>query len=118
MSKVISDVKCAEHAVEEDQLVKARAVIGDGQNGGWVMLIADAHKAGGSKDHWVELGKGRELKGKHLEVSAVIQDTRAETDRLSLTVEVSGGPKPTSVKIAHTGAAGDRATYSVVIFFA
>lgn len=118
MSKVISDVKCAEHQTAEDQVVKARAMIGDGQNGGWVMLIAEAHKAGGSKAEWVELGKGAELKGKHLEVSAVIQDTRAETDRLSLTVEVTGGPKKTSVNLAHVGKPGDGATYSIIIFFA
>jgi hypothetical protein len=118
MSKVISDVKCAEHKTEADQVVKARALIGDGQNGGWVMLIGDAHKAGGSDGKWVELGTGAELKGKHLEVSAVIQDTRAETDRLSLTVEVSGGPKKTSVNVAHVGKPGDGATYSIVIFFA
>lgn len=118
MSKVISDVKCAEHQTAAGEVVKARAVIGDGQNGGWVMLIADAHKAGGSKAEWVVLGQAEELKGKHLEVSAVIQDTRAETDRLSLTVEVTGGPKKTSVHVAHTGKPGDGATYSIVIFFA
>jgi hypothetical protein len=117
MSTVISDVKCADHQTEADQVVRARAVIGEGQNGGWVMLLGDAHKAGGAAAKWVELGTGAELKGKHLEVSAVIQDTRAETDRLSLTVEVTGGPKTTSVHVAHVGKPGDGATYSIIVFF-
>ncbi len=117
MSKVISDVKFVDHQTEAGQMVKARATIGEGQNGGWVMLIGDEHKAGGSAAKWIELGTGAELKGKHLEVSAVIQDTRPETDRLSLVVEITGGPKNTTVSLAQVGKPGDGAGYSVIIFF-
>lgn len=116
MSKVISDVKSAAHRVAEGTPVKVRAIIGNGQLGGWVMLKSGEHVAGGSHDHWVDLGDGSTLKGHHLEVSVSIQDVRRETDRLSLIVEVSGAEN-TTVTIAHDGAPGDRAAYLAFIIF-
>jgi hypothetical protein len=116
MSKVISDVKSASHPVAASHPVNVRAIIGNAQKGAWVMLLDEAHVGGGTDSGWVTLGNGDALKGKLLEVSAVIQDVRPQTDRLSLIVEVDG-PTTTTVQIAHIGDPGDSAAYSVIVFF-
>lgn len=118
MSKVISDVKTATHTVANAQPVNARAIIGNAQKGSWVMMVDDKRIDGGTGTNWVHLGDGDALRGKLLEVSAVIQDVRPQTDRLSLIVEVVGpAATTTTVTIAHDGDNGDAAAYSAIIFF-
>ncbi len=117
MSKVISDVKTAIHTVVDAQPVNARAIIGNAQKGSWVMMVNDQRIDGGTGTHWVNLGNGEDLRGRLLEVSAVIQDVRPQTDRLSLAVEVTG-PATTTMTIAHNGDPGGAAAYSAIIFFA
>ncbi len=116
MSKVISDVKSASHTLAADQPVRARAIIGNAQLGAWVMLVDNQHVAGGDQSAWIDLGLGASLQNKVLEVSAVIQDVRAQTDRLSLIVEVEG-PVTTTVQLVHDGDPGDSAAYSIIVFF-
>ena len=116
MSKVVSDVKTASHSTQPGQQVVARATIVHRPKGAWTMLLGDQRKAGGVDPDDVVLGLGEELKGRHLEVSAVIQDVRGDTNELALKVDVLG-PNQTTVALSHTGAAGDAAAYSVIIFF-
>lgn len=116
MSKVVSDVKIADHLTQPGQEVRVRVTIGEAQKGAWVMLLGNQHKAGGTSADIVRLGTGAELTGTHLEVSAIIQDVRPDTDQLTLTVDVIGA-STTTVKLSHTGAPGDAAAYSVIVFF-
>lgn len=116
MSKTITDVKSRVHQTSPGARVRARAIIGDGQKGAWVMLLDGGQKAGGIDDRWVDLGDGASLAGKDLEVSAVLMDVRPLTNRLILTVEVEG-PTPTTVEISNVGDAGDSAAYSAIVFF-
>lgn len=119
MSKTITDVKLMQHKLEVGKRVLARATIGNGQMGGWVMLLGATRVAGGNEPVEVALGSGEELVGKHLEVSAVIVDVRPQTDRLSLLVEVwnEGGTERTRGTIAHEGDPGDSAAYSLFAAF-
>lgn len=115
MGKTITDVKVVSHRVADDS-VKARVLIGEGQKGAWAMLIGASHFAGGTAAKWVTLGKGAALRGKHLEVSAIVMDVRKETDRLTVTVEISG-PQTTRTVVSAVGKPGDNAAYSIIIRF-
>ncbi len=119
MSKTISDVKLMGHKVVAGKKVLARAIIGNGQLGGWTMLIGATRIAGGNEPADVVLGTAEELVGKHLEVSAAILDVREQTDRLSLVVEVwnEGEDARTRGKIASEGDPGDSAAYSLFCVF-
>jgi hypothetical protein len=82
-----------------------------------VMLIDDKHVAGGTSPAWVALGDGDALRGSHLELSVVMTDIQAATNKLGVTLEVEG-PGATRVSISNTGNDGDSAAYSIIIFFA
>jgi hypothetical protein len=117
MSKTITDVQVANHATTPTKKVRARAIIGNAQKGGWVMMLNGKHAAGGTGGAWVSLGTGATLKGGFLEIAAVVIDVQAATNRLSLVVEVDDGATKTKSSITHMGQDGDSAAYSVLVFF-
>jgi hypothetical protein len=122
MPKTIHDVKVAIHRIgDHTEVVIARATIGEGQEGAWTMLVDGEHVGGGTAPADVALGRGGELRGRQLEISAILKDVRAETDRLTLTANVKPGPGPgpiaTETRISNEVDPGDNAAYSIVVFF-
>jgi hypothetical protein len=118
MPRTIHDVKVAIHRIrDEAEVVTARATIGEGQEGAWTMLVDGEHLGGGTAPADVVLGKGGALRGRQLEISAILKDVRAETDRLTLTARVTSGHVETEARLSNEVDAGDNAAYSIVVFF-
>lgn len=111
----ITDTKVVTCNPQPAEAVSVTPTIGEAQEGAWAVLLDGALVAGGVDATAVALGTGDALRGKVVEVSAVIKDIQGATDRLSLRTRVSALADP--IDISHAGAPGDAALYSVIIFF-
>ncbi len=118
MAKTITDVAFKERMLAGEGEVRVRTIVGDGQSGGWVVLLSGKRIHGGEDAAWKTVGKASKLRGRHIEVSAFVMDVRKETDRLTVSVEVTGPSGPaTRAKITHVGDPGDNGAYSFLIHF-
>lgn len=115
MPQLITDVKLVQYSPPPTDEVAVVATIGNGQLGGWAILLDGQFIQGGNTPARVVLGTGSELVGRTLEVSASITDVQGATDRMSLRVEVTGLPGP--IDIEHVGPPGGRAAYSILVQF-
>jgi hypothetical protein len=114
---VISETKVFSYAVDDDSDVTARVTIGNGQAGGWAIILSGKVKKKGSKPEDVKIGKGSKLRGKHMTVSTAVIDIRTQTNRLSVTTQLRGGPKNLQCKHSKTGRQGETASYTTIVFF-
>lgn len=98
------------------QLV-AKVLIGDGQRGGWAIGFDDAKAQKGSAEDPVPIGVGKDIRGDLLQIVVTVVDVRPETNRLSCTVGIAGGPSgPVEVKQAFDGGAdGDTAIFTTLV---
>jgi hypothetical protein len=97
----------------------ARAVIGDAQQGGWVIGFDPASLKKGSDPDTVPVGSAKDVAGKILQVVVTAVDVRPETNRLSATTTISGGADGTK-SIVHTfeeGDKGDIAIFTTLVVF-
>lgn len=103
-----------------DGPVTVRVVIGDAQAGGWIVAWDDQHiLAKGGEPRTVVVGKGTDIVGRPLQVSATAIDVRPETNRLSSLLTISGGPDGDSeiASIFEDGSDGDAAVFATMIGF-
>jgi len=99
--------------------VTVRVSIGDGQLGGWAIGFGTDDIKKGSDPDRVSIGAGKDIKGRILQVVATVVDVRPETNRLSATVTVSGGPDG-DVRVPHSfdeGENGDTAILTTLVGF-
>lgn len=111
----ITDTKVITCAPPLDAAVSVRSFIGEGQEGGWALLLDGTFLSGGFEPTPFDLGPGAALRGKILEISAAIKDVQGAHDRLSLRVALSVLAEP--IDISHVGQPGDGAAYSVIVVF-
>jgi hypothetical protein len=114
---VISETKVFSYHVDDDSNVTAKVTIGNGQAGGWAIILGGKVKKKGSKPVDVPIGKGSTLRGKHMTVSSAVIDVRTQTDRLSVTTRIRGGTKSMTCKHSKTGRQGETASYTTIVFF-
>lgn len=103
-----------------DGPVSVRVVIGDAQAGGWAVGWDDQHVLGkGSAPETVTVGRGKDIVGRTLQVNATAIDVRPETNRLSSTLTISGGPDGDQqiVSTYNEGGDGDAAVFATMIGF-
>jgi hypothetical protein len=111
--------KLINYRVAPKSKVTVRVTIGDAQQGGWAIGFGPADVKKGSEPDPVPIGVGKAVKGRTLQVVATVVDVRPETNRLSATVTVSGGPDG-DVKVPQSyddGSAGDSALLTTLVGF-
>jgi hypothetical protein len=108
------------YKVASDSAVTVQVVIGDAQGGGWVVAWDDQHViAKGSASQPVEVGLGKEIAGRALQVVATAVDTNGQTNRLSSMLTVDGGTDGSQQLVStwNDGADGDAAVFATMIGF-
>jgi hypothetical protein len=82
------------YRVDDGAKVTLRITIGEAQAGAWVVAWSSTDVvARGTEPEVVDLGFGRDLRGRVLQVVATAQRVRRETDRFSRTLVLDGGPE-------------------------
>jgi hypothetical protein len=67
--------------------------IGEGQFGSTLVIVGDK-MFDQARQFDADIGLGSELKGKTLEIFSVVTDTNLQTNRTSVTYQLTGGPVP------------------------
>jgi hypothetical protein len=111
--------KFVTYLVEPVSQLTAKVTIGDAQSGGWAIGFDDTHVKKGSGEDPVPVGSGRDVKGKLLQIVVTVVDVRPETNHLSCTVTIAGGPSgPVEVEQAYDeGGDGDTAIFTTLVQF-
>lgn len=105
------------YRVKHDADIHVTPVVGAGQPGGWSLALDNQPIAEGVGEKTVTLGKGADLVYRELRVEFVIHDQRAEHDRLIATILIRGGDEDMTLVHEEDGAAGDSATYTILVQF-
>ena len=111
--------KWVTYKVNSNSNVKVRVLIGDAQQGGWAVGFGTDDIKKGTDPDAISVGTGKEVKGRTLQVVATVVDVRPETNRLSTTVIISGGPGG-DLKVPQSyddGANGDCAILTTLVDF-
>jgi hypothetical protein len=112
--------KWISYKVTPTSKVTVRVAIGDAQQGGWAIGFGPGDVKKGSEPDPVPIDGGEEgIIGRTLQVVATVVDVRPETNRLSATVTVSGGPDG-DVKVPQSyddGSDGDVALLTTLVGF-
>jgi len=111
--------KWLSYRVGAESDVSVRVAIGDAQLGGWAIGFGTDNVQKGSEADPVPVGVGKDIKGRILQIIATAVDVRPETNRLSATVTVSGGPDG-DIKLPHSfadGGNGDSAIFTTLVGF-
>lgn len=110
----------ATYRVADGSDVLLRITIGEGQGGGWIVAWDSGDiVAKGASPEPVHLGLGRQLRGRVLQVVATAVDIRPETNRLSRTLVLGGGPDGDREIVDRwdDGGDGDAAVFTTLIVF-
>src|SRR5215510_3878546 len=95
------------YKVNDDSQVTVHVVIGDAQGGGWVIAWDSAQVIRkGSAAEVVTVGQGKDIRAKTLQIVATAIDIRQETNRLSSTITISGGPEGEKTLVHQYGDGG------------
>lgn len=108
------------YKVENDTRVTLRITIGDAQGGGWLVAWDSDHViAKGSDPEVIELGLGKDLKSRDLQVNVTAVDIQPNTNRLSRILTLEGGSAGSKQLLDEwdDGNDGDAALFSTVIGF-
>jgi hypothetical protein len=109
------------YSVTDDSHVTVQVIIGDAQGGGWVVAWDSAQVIKkGSEAEPVTVGQGKDIRAKTLQIVATAVDVRPESNRLSSTITISGGPEGTKTLVHQygDGGAGDTAIFTTMVKFA
>lgn len=112
---LVVDRRLLDHGVEEEA-VRARVSVGASQRVIWSMALGVDPVAKGTDAQWVDLGEGPELRGNHLDVTAVLMDVGDAAEELTCIVEVEG-PERTMAELRRGGGHGDAAAFVVTVVF-
>ena len=117
MSVHVPVPKVLRYRVGEALQITARPIIGDAQQGGWAIAFNLSAVKKGSASNPVPVGSAAEVRGRILQVIITAVDVRPETNRLSATTTIDGGPEgPRSVvQSVDDGGDGDIAVFSTVV---
>jgi hypothetical protein len=106
--------------VRNDSNVTLHVVIGEAQGGGWVIAWDDQHiVAKGSDPQTIDIGKGKDIANRTIQVVATAIDVRPQTNRLSSTLTISGGADGDKQLVSRwdDGNDGDIAIFTTMVGF-
>jgi hypothetical protein len=112
---IVVSTRLTSHDVSQEP-VRARVLVGPTQRAIWSLALGLDPVAKGTGSEWIELGKGTELRGNRLEVSAVVMDVDDASEEVVCAVEVEG-PALTRLEIRHAMGHGDSAALAVTVLF-
>jgi hypothetical protein len=110
----------ATYRVRDGEEVTLRITVGEAQAGAWVIAwSSDDIIAQGNNPDVVELGVGRDLRGRMLQVVVTVERIRPETSRFSRTLIIGGGVDGKKQLVDHwdQGTSDDAAVFTTMIGF-
>lgn len=106
------------YRVGDEDDITFRVTIGDAQKGVSTVRLGTEQLAHNAARLELNLGKGKDLKGKKLFCTTTVTDVRTETNRTSVTYAVEGGPNNFEETLAKTVEShGDVVFYTAEVFF-
>jgi hypothetical protein len=119
MSVHVPTPKVLRYKVGAAPLITARVIIGDAQQGGWAMGFDPSSVKKGSEPDPVPVGSAAEVKDRVLQIITTAVDVRPETNRLSATTTIAGGPdgQKSVVQMVDDGNDGDTAVFTTLVIF-
>lgn len=107
------------YPVDDGSQVVVQITIGDAQGGGWSLDLDDTRFGKGNGSDPVPVGDGKTIRGKELQVAVSVLDIQPQTNRLSATIVIDGGPqgKQTVPHRYDEGDDGDLAIFTTLVEF-